>query len=88
MTSLFSKECLTEIFHYADKEDIIFDENAERIFQLKDQYINTIDNVISFLQGNQPTLAYKICERNYLPEASKFDNLDELDFSFGNLGIP
>lgn len=87
MTTLFSKQYLEIIFEHAATNKNTFDDNANRIYNLRSHYIQTVDNVISFLQGHQPTLAYKICERNYLPEASKFDNLDELDFSFGNLGI-
>ncbi len=83
---LFSKNGLTKIF----SEEILiqsFSENSQRIFSLKDEYIKTIDQVISFLQGKTPTLARQICSMNFLPEASRFNQLDDMEFAFGNMGL-
>ncbi len=84
---LFSKKGLHEIFSkvITDLEDI--SENSLRIFQLKEDYIQTIDSVIQFLQGRNPSLAYRICENTYLPEASRFEQLDDLEWAFGTMGI-
>lgn len=41
-----------------------------------DRYLSTIDPVIRFLQGIDPTLAHRICSRQYLPEGPRFDALD------------
>ena len=54
---------------------------------MRDKYIRTIDQVISFLQEKNTTLAYFICERNYLPEASRFTQAEDLDWAFGTMGI-
>ncbi len=54
---------------------------------LKEDYINTIDAVVSFLQDNNPTLAHSICKRDMLPEASRFLHTDDLEKAFGNMGI-
>ena len=72
-----------------DKANICLseDENSKRIYSLREEYISTIDAVVSFLQNNNPTLAYRIAERNFLPEASRFLQIDDLEFSFGNMGI-
>ncbi|MGL5112271.1 MAG: B12-binding domain-containing radical SAM protein, partial [Flavobacterium sp.] len=48
--------------------------------------IKTIDPVIAFLQGKNPTLALQICQEDYLPEASRFAQLEELDWAFGTMG--
>ena len=62
-------------------------DNARRIFALRETYADTIDPVIAFLQDRDPTLAYLISERNFLPEASKFEQLDDLEWAFGSMGI-
>lgn len=61
--------------------------NSQRIFTLKDDYIKTIDPVIAFLQGKNPSLARQICSGNFLPEASRFDQLDDMEFAFGSMGM-
>lgn len=83
---LFSKDGIQRIF---DKKIDIqnVSENAQRIFALRDEYIKTIDQVISFLQGKTPTLARQICSMNFLPEASRFNQLDDMEFAFGNMGL-
>ena len=62
-------------------------ENSQRIFALKNEYIKTIDEVIAFLQNKKPTLARQICSMNFLPEASRFNQLDDMEFAFGNMGL-
>jgi radical SAM superfamily enzyme YgiQ (UPF0313 family) len=41
-----------------------------------DRYHATIDSLISFLQGRDPTLAHRIAGRCFLPEGPRFDALD------------
>jgi len=84
---LFSKTGLIQLFAAVEKEEKIRSENAQRIIALKDDYINTIDTVVSFLQGKSPTLAHLFCKRNFLPEASRFSQVDDLVWAFGNMGI-
>ena len=58
------------------------------------QYLNTVEPVVRFLQGKDPTLAYSICRRGFLPEGPRFDVLKawekngdgELYWAFGALG--
>nr|WP_315145429.1 B12-binding domain-containing radical SAM protein [uncultured Flavobacterium sp.] len=81
---LFSKEGLSPL---APKGGTInLSDNAKRIVALWDEYIKTIDSVIAFLQGKNPTLALQICQEDYLPEASRFAQLEELDWAFGTMG--
>lgn len=82
---LFSKNGLSNLRLPKNIND--YSENAQRIYALWDSYCDTIDQVIGFLQGKQPTLARQICQNNYLPEASRFSQLDELDWAFGTMGI-
>ncbi len=82
--SIFSSDGLTHLFDNATKNNL--SENAKRIITLSSDYVKTIDSVIVFLQGKNPTLALQICQDNFLPEASRFQNLDQMDFAFGNMG--
>ncbi|WP_316840427.1 B12-binding domain-containing radical SAM protein [Pedobacter gandavensis] len=85
--ALFSRKGLTELFSHAEKKATQPKGlNAKRILALKDEYIKTIDAVIAFLQGKNPTLALQICQEDFLPEASRFEQLDELDWAFGTMG--
>ncbi|WP_345988125.1 B12-binding domain-containing radical SAM protein [Chryseobacterium sp. Chry.R1] len=83
---LFSKEGLQNIFsRKIDLEKL--SENTQRIFALRDEYVKTIDQVIHFLQGKNATLARQICSMNFLPEASRFNQLDDMEYAFGNMGL-
>ncbi|KAF2517311.1 B12-binding domain-containing radical SAM protein [Flavobacterium foetidum] len=87
---LFSKKGLLELFQVSgSKFQVVGNEisdNSKRIFALQDEYIKTIDSVIQFLQGKNPTLALQICQEDFLPEASRFAQLEELDWAFGTMG--
>ena len=83
---LFSKQGLRDIFD--TKIDVAsVSANSQRIFALREDYIKTIDQVILFLQNQNPTLARQICTMNFLPEASRFNQLDDMEFAFGNMGL-
>ena len=85
--ALFSKKGLQDLFQvFNSKFDESYSENAKRIFALQDEYVKTIDSVIAFLQGKNPTLALQICQEDFLPEASRFEQLEELDWAFGTMG--
>lgn len=81
---LFSKVGLQELFTGINTQPET--PNSQRILILQDEYIKTIDSVIAFLQGKNPTLALQICQEDYLPEASRFAQLEELDWAFGSMG--
>jgi len=85
--ALFSKQGLTRLFDQIETLDqSTFSENARRIIALQAHYIQSIDAVILFLQGKNPTLAHLICQEGFLPEAARFAQLDDLDWAFGALG--
>src|SRR5690606_35854334 len=78
---LFSKNGLQDLFSFIEQNSLDLGENAQRIVALQDDYIQSIDAVISFLQGKNPTLANAIVHDDYLPQASRFSQLDELDWA-------
>lgn len=85
---LFTKRSLTQIFELA--EYIVerkTTKNIRHIFAQQQAYIQTIDAVMRFLRGEDSTIANRICTRKFLPEASRFQNITNLDNTFGSLGI-
>ena len=89
--SLFSKRGVEKLFHTVHAKqlshpDLILSENSTRIYCLRSEYIKTIENVILFLQGRSNTLAHLICTRQFLPEASRFEQIDDLKWAFGSMG--
>lgn len=85
---LFSKEGLQSLFEVASLkfEAAEISDNSKRIYALQGEYLKTINLVIAFLQGKNPTLALQICQEDFLPEASRFAQLEELDWAFGTMG--
>jgi len=82
--ALFSKNGLTEIF---SSNFQLLTPNSQRIHSLKEDYVKTIDSVILFLQGKNPSLARQICSGNFLPEASRFTQLNDIEWAFGTMGM-
>lgn len=88
LLQLFSADGLTSLFAYSSQDDASkWSANSRRMYALRAHYIATIDDVIAFLQGTNPTLAHRICQEDYLPEAARFESLQELDWAFGEMGI-
>jgi hypothetical protein len=85
--ALFSKNGLQTIFEKIKQNNGQYNGNINRIIALKNSYINTIDDVICFLQGTNPMLAHSICKRDFLPEAARFIHVTDLEKSFGDMGI-
>lgn len=76
INSLFSKNGLTRVFEHSC---------TGRIGALKNIYLRTIDPVMKFLKGNDPTLGHRITKGNYLPQSERFDSgEDEL---FGEMDM-
>lgn len=86
--ALFSPGGLTRLFETLDQAeyDIELSDNAYRIYLLRNEYIATIEPVILFLQNKNPTLAHSICDRSYLPEATRFKDVEDLGWAFGAMG--
>lgn len=95
---LFSSTGLKSVFKQIEgnpnqKKSLVISNFCEQV----DQYLATIDRVVAFLQGRDPTLAHRITSRMYLPEGPRFDSLetyededdggDPLGWAFGALGV-
>lgn len=59
--------------------------------EAQSDYENTIDSVIAFLQGRDPSLALRIVQRRLLPEGPRFlplhEHQDALLGQFGSMGV-
>ena len=84
--ALFNKTGLQKLFEDINVQQKDHSENIKRIITLQDDYINNIDAVMLFLQVKSPTLAHLISNRNFLPEAERFAQLDDLKWAFGSMG--
>ena len=83
---LFSHTGLQQLFETIEKNEVTLSDNAYRVFSQRNRYIKTIDAVIKFLQNKNQTLALTICSGGYLPEASRFQQSEDLDWAFGTMG--
>jgi hypothetical protein len=83
---LFSSDGFRALFKDIDLKKRKLSKNARSIISLRNEYIRTIDPVISFLQGRNLSLAHLICAGNYLPEGSRFRQADDLEWAFGTMG--
>ena len=85
--NLFTKKKLQEIFDLANQNKKMESINSKRIYALKSEFLKNIEPIILFLQGKNQTFARQICSENFLPQASRFEQLDDLEWAFGSMGI-
>ncbi|MCX6236224.1 MAG: B12-binding domain-containing radical SAM protein [Bacteroidia bacterium] len=85
--ALFSLKGLTALFQEIENKKTELSANGQRIFNLRESYIQTIDQVIAFLQERNAILAHLICGGDYLPEASRFAQTNDLEWAFGTMGM-
>jgi radical SAM superfamily enzyme YgiQ (UPF0313 family) len=84
---LFSQAGLQRVFAEIEVGSFALSDNARRMLRLKNSYLSTVEPVIRFLQNKDNTLAPRICHSRFLPEASRFDNVADLEIAFGTMGL-
>lgn len=84
---LFEREILSSVFIQASPNISNASANAQRIYSFREDYLDSIESVISFLQGKLPTLAHRIAARGWLPEAERFEQVADLSWAFGSMGV-
>lgn len=84
---IFNKKAIGELFDEASlKKDL--SPNVQHILSQRHRYKFCVDAVIGFLQNKNSTLAHKICAGDYLPQAARFEALnEEVEWLFGSMGI-
>ena len=84
---LFSAAGLRRVFQGIEAGSFALSDNAKRMLRLQNRYLATITPVVRFLQNKDLTLAPRICHGRFLPEASRFDNVADLETAFGTMGL-
>ncbi len=87
LLKLFTKESFAQLFEKVLSQDLDLSDNAQRILTLRKEYLNKLDDIIAFLQVKNQTLARQICTDTFLPRASRFEQLDDIDYAFGEMGL-
>jgi hypothetical protein len=71
--ALFSRIGLSRVFDVLRAKPIVdLPGEARQMLSVARAYVETIDPVIRFLQGQDPTLATRICQGGFLPQGPRF----------------
>ena len=84
---IFNSQFLTELFNSFTEMDEEISEAAVFVLENSESYIQTVDAVIRFLQGKEPTISTRIAQRIFLPEGARFQQTTDMEQAFGTLGI-
>jgi hypothetical protein len=84
---VFSRKGLIALFDEIEKGNFKLAPSLASIFQNRKAYEDTVNAVIAFLQNKNYTLGYRIAARQYLPEGSRFEQIEDLEWFFGNNGV-
>ena len=87
INKIFSREGFHELFAHAKNTDRELCRNSHRIINNEQHYLQTVDQVMDFLQYRDNTLAQLLCSDTFLPRASRFDQMPDLEWSFGSIGV-
>jgi len=87
MNAIFSKKGFQKLFDHLSTSQTLLSQNSNCMLTNKQYYLQTVDLVMNFLQYRDNTLASRICSENFLPRASRFDQLPDLEWSFGSVGV-
>jgi hypothetical protein len=86
INKIFSREGFQGLFASVNQSNKELSRNSLRIMRNEQHYLRTVDQVMNFLQYRDNTLAPLICSDGFLPRASRFDQLPDLEWSFGTIG--
>lgn len=83
--SIFTSGFIRKVFQEADKQKSY---EFPLVWEQRQDYIDKVEFVISYLQKQEVTAAYQINHDSFLPKSHRFENLEEdLNWAFGNLGV-
>lgn len=84
LNSIFTREFLCKIFNEFKETK---DENISRIYSLSKNYIKTVETVMKFLRGEDDTISNLICAPDFLPQAGRFHEIEDIESGYGSSGI-
>ena len=86
--ALFSRDGLSQVFariRGIPEEDV--PAAARPMLALQRAYLDTIEPVVRFLQGRDPTLGTRICSGAFLPKGPRSTDMSDDVGAFGTLGV-
>ena len=86
LNSVFSSRFLEKVFSYAEENRDKISPGIDRIYRLKRNYISSIDTVMKFLRGEDDTIANLICGADFLPQAGRFESMEDIEYAYGQSG--
>ncbi|MBL7032106.1 MAG: radical SAM protein [Nitrospira sp.] len=87
MNAIFSQNGFAALFEQFPANHVQLSQNSRHILSNAEYYLQSVDLVMNFLKHRDTTLATRICSDNFLPMASRFDQLPDLQWSFGSVGV-
>ena len=84
--ALFSHHGLSHVFDRIRENARAIPAEARQMLALERAYLDSIDAIVRFLQGHDPTLAPRICQGGFLPRGPRFADLADQERAFGTLG--
>ena len=87
MNAIFSQNGFQALFDQFSANHKRLSQNSHHILSNAQYYLQSVGLVMNFLQHRDTTLAPRICSDNFLPRASRFDQLPDLEWSFGSVGV-
>src|SRR5713226_2674246 len=85
--ALFSRAGLERIFDRLHRRGNDLPGEAKQMLALERAYLDSIDAVVAFLQGQDQTLAPRICQGGFLPQGPRFAAALDRDRTSAHLGI-
>lgn len=87
LTEVFTHDFLSKVFDAYDAASEHSDENTDRIYRLRKSYLGTVDAIMKFLRGEDPSIANLICSADFLPQAGRFAEIEDLETAYGSVGL-
>jgi len=87
INAVFSREGFVELFDAIKPSGKKLSPNSRLIIRNKTKYLQTIEQVMSFLQYRDNTQAALLCTETFLPRAFRFAQMPDLGWAFGNIGM-
>ncbi|MFZ5863748.1 MAG: B12-binding domain-containing radical SAM protein [Nitrospirota bacterium] len=84
--AVFSRAGVCELFEAVRAQRATWPVVADHALPLADAYIETIDPIVAFLQGRDPTLAVRIAAGSFLPEGPRLAGCEDDRWAFGAMG--
>jgi len=84
--AVLSGEFLTKVLDYANTSGGSKSSPPNQFIRNSKKYIDLVEPVKNFVRGNDNTLSQRICTRELLPEGSRFNQIEELEWWFGSMG--